>query len=293
MTVDSAIYEGVVTHARAGPQSHRLALRIFMLLVDLDDIAGLDRRIGLFSAGRFNLVSLDPRAHGDGSRRPLKAQVEAELAAAGLEHGGPVLMLCMPRILGRAFNPLTVYFCHRPDGTLSATLYEVTNTFGERHGYLIAATVEDGVVRQSCAKGFYVSPFMDFDLDYAFRVRPPGEAVQVAIAVSGAQGPVLAASFRGRRRELTSRALASAWLRHPWMTVGAFAAIHIEALKIWRKGARIRPRPPAPARRITAVGADAPAASGCGPAAYLPARPARDLGHPRFMQHSLRTAQEP
>src|SRR6185369_3988059 len=81
----------------------------------------------------------DPRRHGGGSDTPLKAQVEAQLAAAGIAHGGPVRVLAMPRILGMGFNPLTVYFCHRADGALSAILYEVNNTFGERHSYLIPA----------------------------------------------------------------------------------------------------------------------------------------------------------
>ena len=77
MTFTSAIYEGVVTHARFGPRPHRLAYRIFMFLLDLDEAPALDRALRLFSVGRFNLVGFNPRRHGDGSKVPLKAQVEA------------------------------------------------------------------------------------------------------------------------------------------------------------------------------------------------------------------------
>ena len=253
MSFASAIYPGLVTHARVKPRAHRLAYRVFFLLLDLDELGRLDWKLGLFSRGRLNLVSVRETDHGDGSDTPLKAQVEAELAAAGIAHGGPVRMLCMPRVLGHGFNPLTVYFCHRKDGTLSAILYEVTNTFGERHAYLIPAA--DGpVVRQGCAKDFYVSPFMDMDLTYSFRIRPPGETVRVQVEARDADGLVLAASFLGRRAPLSDAALLKAWLTHPWMSLGVLAAIHWEALKIWLKGGRLRPRPAPPLRRVTVVG---------------------------------------
>lgn len=248
----SGLYPGVVTHTRLKPRRHALKYDIFMLLLDLDELTVLDRALKLFSVSRFNLVGFDPRRHGDGSSTPLKAQVEAQLEAAGIAHGGPVRLLAMPRILGLGFNPLTVYFCHRADGALSAILYEVNNTFGERHSYLIPA--EDApVVKQACDKGFYVSPFMDMDLSYAFRVRPPGEQVQVLVDVDDAEGRVLATGFAASRQDLTDRNLLRAWLTHPWMTLGVVAAIHWEALFIWLKGEKIRQRPAKPAWPVTVV----------------------------------------
>lgn len=249
----SGLYPGLVVHARTRPRRHRLRYRVFMLLIDLDEVEALDRRLKLFSAGRRNLIGFDPRRHGDGSDRPLKTQVAEALAGAGLPAGGPVRMLTLPTVLGHGFNPLTVYFCHRPDGALGAILYEVTNTFGERHSYLIPAGEAGRLVRQGCGKGFYVSPFMDMDLAYAFRVRPPGEEVVVSVDARDERGLVLAASFAGRRVELSDRALLRAWASHPWMSLGVLAAIHWEALKIWLKGERLRPRPPTPARPITVV----------------------------------------
>ena len=249
---ESGLYAGVVTHTRFRPRRHALAYRIFMLLIDLDELPALTARLKLFSLGRFNLVGFDPRRHGDGSSAPLKTQVEAHLAAAGLPSGGPVRMLAMPRILGMGFNPLTVYFCHAADGRLSAILYEVNNTFGERHSYLIPAG--DGAVqRQACDKAFYVSPFMDMELAYRFRVRPPGDAVQVLVDVDDAEGHLLATGFAAERRELTDAALFRAWLTHPWMTLGVVAAIHWEALKIWLKGEKIRTRPAKPGWAVTVV----------------------------------------
>ena len=252
----SGLFPGVVSHTRLKPRRHALRYRIFMLLLDLDELEALDRGLKLFSLKRFNLTGFDPRRHGDGSATPLKAQVEARLADAGIAHGGPVRLLAMPRILGMGFNPLTVYFCHRPDGALSAILYEVNNTFGERHSYLIPTEVSDpgaAIVKQACEKGFYVSPFMDMDLSYAFRVRPPADQAQVLVDVDDAEGRVLATGFVAERRELTDRNLARAWLTHPWMTFGVVGAIHWEALFIWLKGEKIRQRPAKPEWPVTVV----------------------------------------
>ena len=250
MTLASGLYAGLVAHARVKPRPHRLAYRVFMLLIDLDEARGLGARVKTLGFGRFNLFGFDEARHGDGSGRPLKVQVEATLAKAGIAHGGPVRVLAMPQILGRAFNPLTVFFCHRADGALSAILYEVNNTFGERHSYLIPAA-DAPKVEQKIAKDFYVSPFMDMDLSYAFRIRQPDETVKVVIDTHDADGLVLAASFAGRRSELTDANLIKAWLTHPWMSVGVFVAIHLEALKIWLKGEKVRHRTPEAGHRVT------------------------------------------
>jgi DUF1365 family protein len=248
MTFASGLYAGVVTHARVRPRAHRLRYRVFMLLIDLDEAPRLGLR--LLGHNRFNLLSFNESAHGDGSGRPLKAQVEGHLADAGLEGGGAIRVLSMPAILGAAFNPLTVYFCHAADGRLSAILYEVNNTFGQRHSYLLPVKGE-GRVDQTCAKDFYVSPFMDMSLTYDFHINPPGRTAGVAVRVSDEVGLVLNTAFSGRRAELTDAALLKAWLAHPWMTLGVLWAIHWEALKIWLKGERLRPRPPAPAYAVT------------------------------------------
>ncbi|KQW70865.1 hypothetical protein ASE17_18580 [Phenylobacterium sp. Root77] len=247
----SGLYAGVVTHARRRPRRHRLRYRIFMLLLDLEEMDGLAARLKLFALRRLALTSFHPGDHLSKGAGPLKAQVEEMLSRAGLPHGGPIRLLCMPRILGGAFNPLSVYFCHDADGALSAVLYEVNNTFGERHAYLIAAAGDGGLVRQQCDKQFYVSPFMDMELTYRFKVAPPGDSVGVAIEVDDAEGTILSAGFHARRRELTDANLLGAWIAHPMMTLGVMWAIHWEALWIWAKGERLRPRPSPPLRFVT------------------------------------------
>ncbi len=246
------VYSGVVTHERHRPRRHRLRYRIFMLLMDLDRADEVMGGLRWLSKGRFAPLSFREADHGDGGDRPLAVQVRERLAAADLPADGPIRLLTMPRILGHAFNPISVYLCHAADGRLAATLYEVTNTFGERHGYLIPVGDPDAtVIRQAADKRFYVSPFMDMDLGYRFLLRPPSEAVRLLIEVDDEAGSLLTAGFTGRHQPLTDAVLLTAWLAHPLLTLKVVGGIHWEALKLFAKGLRIRTRPPVPEQPVT------------------------------------------
>jgi len=251
----SGLYTGVVTHRRTRPRTHALKYRVFMLLIDLDEVAGLTRRLTWLSAGRFGLMSVRLEDYGDQSTTPLRTQVEGALSAAGLEGGGPIRLLTMPRILGYGFNPISLFFCHAPDGRLSAILYEVRNTFGQRHRYLMAAEGSDRVVRQVVGKAFHVSPFMDMGLTYRFAVNPPtgdaNETAGVAITVDDDEGAMLFTAFSGRRRPLTDANLAWAWITHPLLTFKVIAGIHWEAVKLFSKGLRLKPEPAQPEAPVT------------------------------------------
>ena len=251
----SCIYEGVVTHQRLRPRRHRLRYRIFQMLIDLDELPRLDRALSLFGYNRAGLLSFHDRDHGPGDGAPLRGHVERQLAAAGIDlDGGPIRLLCMPRVLGQAFNPLSVYFCHRPDGELVALIHEVNNTFGERHSYLIPVEPRSGrSVVQACEKQFYVSPFMDMRMSYDFNIRAPEQDVFVGIRTSDDEGPMLLATFAGDRRELWDVAMAGTLARHPLLALKVLAGIHWEALRTWLKGARFHHRPPAPANPVTVV----------------------------------------
>lgn len=249
----SAIYCGTVAHKRLRPKVHALKYRAFWMLFDLDELPGLSRSRKLFAYNRFGLFSFYDRDHGDGSATPLRGQIETHLAQAGIAFdGGPIQLLCMPRILGYVFNPINVYFCHRRDGSVAAMLYEVNNTFGQRHSYLIP--VEPGAGRtisQSCIKRLYVSPFNDMDMSYAFKVQPPAASVAVAVDVLDAEGLMITTSLSGKRREFTDAEMAGTFARYPLLTLKVIAGIHWEALQLWLKGMKITHRPPRPDHPVT------------------------------------------
>ncbi|MEA1652620.1 DUF1365 family protein [Nitrospirillum sp. BR 11164] len=259
----SALYRGWVAHRRTWPRHHHLRYRVWSMLLDLDEMPALHLRLRLFSHNRFNLLSFHDADHGDGSGRPLADQVAGLLAEAGAGYdGGAIRLWCMPRVLGFVFNPISIYFCHRRDGTLCALVHEVNNTFGLRHSYVIPVDAQaraGGVVRQHCTKHLHVSPFLDMDARYEFRVSPPAEGLTVAIQVrpgdqrDGRSVPILSACFSGRRLALNDVGVLAAWAAQPLLPWKVVAAIHWQALKLWLKGVGFRSSPPPPPRSVTLV----------------------------------------
>ena len=260
----SALYTGYVAHTRPG--KHRLKYAVFMLALDLDELRALDRRLTLFAHNRVGLLALFDRDHAARLEAPIKPQIEAKLREAGIGwEGGRIVLLTMPRLLNYVFNPISVYFCTHRDGALAALVHEVSNTFGERHFYVLPPRAEaNGVISQVCEKAFFVSPFLEQDLRYEFAVRSPGEAVSVAMIVRRRADIALTASFSGARLDLTDANILRAWLGNPLMTLKVIAGIHWEALRMWVKGVRYLGRghqygPPAPSRADAAHAGGAPA----------------------------------
>ena len=276
--MSSAFYTGRVMHQRMRPARHRLQYRVFSLLLDIDELPALAKRLKLFSLNRFNLFSLYERDYGAdsaaGSGGGLRAYVDGQLREAGLPTGGAIRLLTMPRILGYAFNPLSVYFCDRPkaegdpettgDSGLAAVLYEVHNTFGQRHSYLIEVDPADRQrekIVQDCTKNFYVSPFLGLAMHYRFNVSVPGEdraGLAISITASDAEGALLVAHLDAKRKKLSDATLALALFTHPLLTLKVVGAIHWEALRLWLKGVRLQPRPAAPQEAVTIIKNDKP-----------------------------------
>lgn len=253
----SALYVGQVAHARLRPFRHGFRYRLFTLLLDLEELPGLAARSRLLRFNRGGLVSFQERDHGPRDGSPLRPWIEAQLARAGIDlEGGAVRLLCLPRILGYVFNPLTIWFCHHRDGRLLAVLHEVHNTFGEAHAYLLPLREPAGpgeAFSQACDKGFHVSPFIGMTARYRFRLAVPDARLAVAIRQEGTEGPQLIATLTGRRRPLSDRVLARQLLRFPLLTMQVIAAIHWQALRLWLKGARYHRRPDPPRHAVTLV----------------------------------------
>ena len=250
----SALYFGRVTHTRAFPRRHRLSYGVWYLLLDLDELPALDRSLRGFTVDRPGPVSFHARDHGARDGSPLRPWIEGYLTEAGIDlEGGAIRLLSFPRVLGYVFNPITVWFCHHRDGDLRALLYEVSNTFGERHSYLVpveGATAGD-LVRRRFDKELFVSPFIDMAARYDFTTRVPDERVTIAVREAVADGQVLTAVLDAGRAPLTGRTLARAFFGYPLVTAKVIGGIHWEAMKLWIKGAPYRRRGAPPAHPVT------------------------------------------
>lgn len=242
----ASLYAGKVMHQRMKPAQHRFDYDVFSLLIDLDRLEEANRLSPLFSVRRFNLLSFNPKDHGPRDGTDLREHVDRLLADLGRERPDRVLLLAYPRILGTVFNPLAVYYAYDAEGLLTAVIYEVRNTFGDMHHYV--APVEDNQMsgaglRQDQEKLFYVSPFIDMNQHYYFRLLPPGKSVRIRILEKDAEGPLLSATFTGNAVPLTSQEIMRLCARIPLLTLRVLGGIHWQAFKIWRKRVKFHPRP--------------------------------------------------
>ncbi len=253
----SALYFSGVMHKRLMPFRHRFDYKVVTLLADLDELPALARRLRFFSIDRFNVFSFHQKDHGARDGSPLRPWIDARLAEAGIDlEGGSVQLMAYPRLWGYAFNPLTVWFCYHRDGSLQAVNYEVSNTFGQHHHYLIPVAPghrPGQALHQACRKEFHVSPFLPIEGSYDFRVTEPGQKQATVIRQHVEAGEILVATQVGQRVPLTDRNLLRAVAAHPLMTFKVIGAIHWQALKLWRRGARFHKSPPKPAQPVTIV----------------------------------------
>lgn len=240
-------YDAKVFHARLRPHAHRFTYSVLSLVLDLDRLAEANEASPLFSVGRLNLLSFRPKDHGPRDGSDLRAHADALLLGNGCARPARVLLLCMPRIAGLGFNPLSVYYCLDAEDRLSALIYEVRNTFGEHHSYVVrAATDGMDTPPHDVDKIFYVSPFMDMALRYRFLTQAPGETVSLKIIERDTHGVVLTALLSGKVFEANFLSLLRRALSSPLLGVKVMAGIHWEALRLWLKGHRLRPRPAPP-----------------------------------------------
>lgn len=254
MTTHSCLYAGSVMHRRLHPKQHRFRYRVFWLLLDLQEAGALSEKLRWFSHNRPNIFSFYDTDHGDGTATPLYGQIERQLAKANIAlDGGRIRLLCMPRTLGYCFNPLSIYFCYRADGALAAVVYQVHNTFAERHSYVIRVDNDSSALHQRCRKLFYVSPFLGMDMRYDFRISGPDERISVGISASAGGKQVLSAALAGTRRALTDASLVRLFLQIPLVTFKVSAAILWEAVRLWVKGIRLHRRPAPPEQPATIV----------------------------------------
>lgn len=246
-----ALYDVRVMHRRRVAPFYRFVYDLFYLFVDIDRLPELQRTKKFFSLNGFNLLSLRERDYGDLSGAPgaLRRWVEATLAGKGINLGsGRIRLLTLPRVLGFAFNPISLYYCEHADGTLRAVIGEVRNTFGERHSYVLgnSGAVMRWETPQDKDKQFHVSPFFQLEGRYRFHVSEPGDSVRVHIQESRGGEALFEATLAGERRALTDAAILMHVLKMPWATLKVVVAIHWEALKIWLRGAHYVPKPPPP-----------------------------------------------
>lgn len=255
----SALYIGKVMHQRMQGPAYRFEYRVFSLLIDLDDFELNFTGLRWLSANHFNLFSVNERDLGARQKgTSLRGWINEACANEGIDiTQGRVLINTYPRVLGYQFNPLNVWYCFDREDRLVAIDCEVSNTFGEFHHYLMhdQGNVLDDPFRGQADKVFHVSPFLDMDMRYHFRINNPAERLSVVIRETAlnetGEQLTLVATHHAHRATLSDARLWREALKIPFLTFKIISLIHWHALKIWLKGGIFHQSPPKPSSEIS------------------------------------------
>jgi DUF1365 family protein len=243
--LNSCFFVGQIKHQRFAPTNHAFKYKVFCMCIDLDELKLLNQYSG-FSINRFNLLSFNERDYG-AAKPDLSCYVKDLLASKGFTNATTrIELLCYPRMLGYVFNPLSIYFCYDHEDKVQVVLYEVTNTFGDRHSYLIA-TNADNQIKQRCDKKLYVSPFMPMQCYYDFDIEHNGDKMDVSIKLFDQQDKhLLTAFFSGLHCLFNGKNIKRLFLSHPLMTLKVVYGIHWQAFRLWCKKVKLVNRKKAP-----------------------------------------------
>lgn len=254
-----SLYTGVVCHERFAPEPHRFQHRVYEVLLDLDDLGGLAKRIPFFSHGRPNVTSLHDRDYMGKGEGSIREKANRWLAGRGMPPPARLFLLTHLRVLGYAFNPVNYYYAFDEVGRFVFAIAEINNTFGEGYAYLLRRPSGDDpeTIEARIPKAFHVSPFIGMDAIYTFTVTRPGETLRAHVDEFAA-GPggarFFEAFFAGRRSPLTARSLAGALVRHPLMPLRVMAWIHLHALVLLLKRVPVHAKPAPPEGALYAGG---------------------------------------
>ena len=246
----SALYAGRVRHRRFTPVAHEFSYPLTLLYLDLSELETVFSGRWFWSAGDSEgdaALAWFRRSDHFGPRDvPLDEWVRRYVAAeTGTRPEGPICVLTQPRYFGYVFNPISVYYCFdAAGGQLEVVVAEVSNTpWNERHCYVVGRPGVPLEGEQRFAKRFHVSPFMRLEQEYGWFSRPPGDTLSIHMDSYQAGMKMFDATLTLDRKSIETNSLNAALFGQPFQTARVFAAIHVQALKLWWKGVAYVPHP--------------------------------------------------
>jgi DUF1365 family protein len=239
-TSSSALYECKVLHHRLTPKEHRFQYNVFYLWLDLDELDSLSGRLRFFKRNRRGLFAFFDVDHIVRDSTDTKENVLQTIREAGVDTSriSKIRLLTFPRVLGYIFNPVCFYYCFDADEQPICAVAEVTNTFHEQKPYVIT-DLEADRFRLVTPKHFYVSPFLDLELKFDFKLRLPAEHLEIHVDDREGDQRAILTSLTGKRRELTDSALFICALKYPLLTLRVIFLIHWQAFRLWMKGLHV------------------------------------------------------
>ena len=233
----SKIYTGIIEHRRFSPVPHRLKYPLYMYALDLDELERLDQQFPFFGHNRFNLTSIHDKDYLAGGNQPIRRKLEKILQENGST--GPVetvMLVTSARYLNYVFNPVSFYYCLDRENRLIAVVAEVSNTYGERHSYVLDQPMQPAgqyPAKYSSQKVFHVSPFNRVEGTYEFFFSELSESLDIRIVLFRNSEKIMEARLTASGSDMTPGAHIRTVLRHPWVPHLSMPRIYAEALKLY------------------------------------------------------------
>ena len=235
---NNCLYEGEVLHSRVSPKKHRFKYNVFCINFDLCSIKKVCKNIPIFSVNKFNLYSFYFKDHGPFNCKNLEKWIKSTVRNLGIRKKIEyIFVLAYPRILGYVFNPLSIYTCLDKNKNVIVQIYEVHNTFKQRHFYITKNTFDKKNHNNKIKKVFHVSPFMSMTGEYNFKSYIEKDKLSIFIEYNSKKEKLFA-SFTAFSKTLSTQRLIINFIKFPLMTLKVILGIHLEALFLYFKGLR-------------------------------------------------------
>ncbi|WP_299284125.1 DUF1365 domain-containing protein [uncultured Tateyamaria sp.] len=242
---------GTTYHGRKGAIDNAFRYSVDYLLLDAEAAVTTPR---LFARNGRGVMALDDVDHGGTPKAGIGAAWARDVLRAHQVTGvARIELLAQPKVFGHVFNPVSFWLCRREDEALIAVIAEVSNTFGDRHSYLVHHPDLRPIAAQdklTATKIFHVSPFQPVEGGYEFRFDIRADRIGVWIDYSRGEGGLIA-TLTGKRRALSNGSILRSVLRRPFGSRRVLTLIHWQALKLWIKRATYRARPLPPSDEVS------------------------------------------
>ncbi|NOU61182.1 DUF1365 domain-containing protein [Marinifilum caeruleilacunae] len=235
--VHSALYSCNVYHARMEKVNRTFSYRSFLFYIDMDEIQTIANKIWLISYNRFNYFNFRDQDHlqlDESKVQSTRSQIEQFLQENNIDifpkRIGLLTNLCT---LGYQFNPVSFYYCFDKDDKAFACIAEVNNTFGEMKLFLLTKDqLSSNTFSTRKCKNFYVSPFIDHDVDFDFNLEIPNDSLSNRIDDYRGSKRIFTASLTGKKQALTNWTVLKYVFLFPFITLQVIFLIHYQAFKL-------------------------------------------------------------
>ena len=172
---ENLLFSGIVSHERIKPFKHSFKYNVTYFWFDIN----ISEKYKLLKKNKLSLFSFFDKDHG-----PVKPKIEClyRYLTSKLDFKKKeiktIKVLCLPRTIGYVFNPISVFLIYDYKNIPVRIVFEVSNTFGERHAYVCKVNTK-GVYYLN--KVLYVSPFFKTEGKYKIQFNIKKKIINLLI----------------------------------------------------------------------------------------------------------------